>query len=77
MLTCPRISYITQDNPAEFSFFYDTSRRRTCYIAPERFVEGNMFQAESATSEGSENLLDIGVIKKGELTPQMDIFSVG
>ncbi|XP_033636552.1 phosphoinositide 3-kinase regulatory subunit 4-like [Asterias rubens] len=70
-------TFLPADNPAEFSFFYDTSRRRTCYIAPERFVEGNMFQAESATSEGSENLLDIGVIKKGELTPQMDIFSVG
>ena len=28
-----------QDNPADYSFFFDTSRRRTCYIAPERFVD--------------------------------------
>jgi len=27
------------DNPAFFNYFYDTSRRRTCYIAPERFKE--------------------------------------
>ena len=29
--------YLPEDNPAEFSFYYDTSARRTCYLAPERF----------------------------------------
>ena len=29
---------LPEDNPADFSYFFDTSRRRTCYIAPERFV---------------------------------------
>ena len=29
--------YLPEDNPAEFSFYYDTSARRTCYVAPERF----------------------------------------
>ena len=28
-----------QDNPAVYSFFFDTSRKRTCYIAPERFID--------------------------------------
>jgi phosphoinositide-3-kinase regulatory subunit 4 len=28
---------LPEDNPADFSYFFDTSRRRTCYIAPERF----------------------------------------
>ncbi|CAG8616831.1 6412_t:CDS:2, partial [Diversispora eburnea] len=27
------------DNPADFSFFFDTSSRRTCYLAPERFYK--------------------------------------
>ena len=27
------------DDPADFSFFYDTSGRRTCYLAPERFYK--------------------------------------
>lgn len=27
------------DNPADFSFFFDTSGRRRCYLAPERFVD--------------------------------------
>ena len=29
-------TYLPEDNPADFSYFFDTSRRRTCYIAPER-----------------------------------------
>ncbi|KXT03263.1 hypothetical protein AC578_4753 [Pseudocercospora eumusae] len=30
--------YLPEDNPADFSFFYDTAARRTCYVAPERFL---------------------------------------
>ncbi|KAK4448061.1 Serine/threonine-protein kinase ppk19 [Podospora aff. communis PSN243] len=29
---------LPEDNPADFSYFFDTSGRRTCYIAPERFL---------------------------------------
>ncbi|TPX06961.1 uncharacterized protein E0L32_011106 [Thyridium curvatum] len=29
---------LPDDNPADFSYFFDTSGRRTCYLAPERFV---------------------------------------
>jgi serine/threonine protein kinase len=29
--------FLPEDNPADFSYFFDTSRRRACYIAPERF----------------------------------------
>jgi phosphoinositide-3-kinase regulatory subunit 4 len=27
------------DNPADFSFFFDTSGRRKCCLAPERFYD--------------------------------------
>ena len=30
-------TYLPEDNPADFSYYFDTSGRRTCYIAPERF----------------------------------------
>ena len=30
-------SYLPEDNPAAFSYFYDMSGRRTCNISPERF----------------------------------------
>lgn len=28
-----------KDDPADFSFFFDTSLRRSCYVAPERFYQ--------------------------------------
>ncbi|GAX85401.1 hypothetical protein CEUSTIGMA_g12817.t1 [Chlamydomonas eustigma] len=30
-------TFLPADNPAEFSYFFDTGGRRRCYIAPERF----------------------------------------
>lgn len=31
-------TYLPEDNPADFNFYFDTSGRRSCYIAPERFT---------------------------------------
>lgn len=33
-------THIPEDGPSEFSFFFDNSGRRTCYLAPERFISG-------------------------------------
>ncbi|XP_071440948.1 phosphoinositide 3-kinase regulatory subunit 4 [Hetaerina americana] len=64
-------TYLPEDNPADFSYFFDTSRRRTCYIAPERFIK-------TLNSEiSSQLLLPEEDLKKGDLTPAMDIFSAG
>ncbi|KAI3618380.1 hypothetical protein CBS9595_002743 [Malassezia furfur] len=32
-------TYLPLDDPADFSLFFDTARRRTCYVAPERFYD--------------------------------------
>ncbi|CAO1621742.1 unnamed protein product [Jaminaea pallidilutea] len=37
--------YLPLDDPADFAFFFDTSGRRTCYVAPERF-----YTADSETA---------------------------
>ncbi|XP_046685549.1 phosphoinositide 3-kinase regulatory subunit 4-like [Homalodisca vitripennis] len=63
-------THLPEDNPADFSYFFDTSRRRTCYIAPERFIK-------SLASDMSQLLPSEENIKKGDLTPAMDIFSAG
>lgn len=39
-------TYLPEDNPADFNYFFDSSRRRTCYIAPECFVDGGLFATE-------------------------------
>ena len=44
---------LPEDNPADFSYFFDTSRRRTCYIAPERFRTRNTHSTPSGTNLAS------------------------
>jgi phosphoinositide-3-kinase, regulatory subunit 4 len=39
-------AYLPEDNPADFSFYFDTSGRRTCYLAPERFIGTGDSQTE-------------------------------
>ena len=34
-------TYLPEDNPADFSYYFDTSGRRTCYLAPERFLSAD------------------------------------
>ncbi|XP_057339748.1 phosphoinositide 3-kinase regulatory subunit 4 isoform X1 [Microplitis mediator] len=64
-------TYLPEDNPADFSYFFDTSRRRTCYIAPERFVKTLSSELTSTL------LLPEQELKTGDLHPTMDIFSAG
>ncbi|KAI9205323.1 uncharacterized protein BJ171DRAFT_501773 [Polychytrium aggregatum] len=54
--------YLPEDNPSDFSYFFDTSSRRVCYLAPERFYAPG------------ETLF---TNKTGRCTPAMDIFSMG
>ncbi|GCC24842.1 phosphoinositide 3-kinase regulatory subunit 4 isoform X1 [Chiloscyllium punctatum] len=74
-------TYLPEDNPADFNYFFDTSRRRTCYIAPERFVDGTMFSTElEAARDSTTPLVDLthnNQRTRGELKPAMDIFSAG
>ncbi|XP_053121358.1 phosphoinositide 3-kinase regulatory subunit 4 isoform X2 [Hemicordylus capensis] len=74
-------TYLPEDNPADFNYFFDTSRRRTCYIAPERFVDGSMFATELENMrDPSTPLVDLANSNqrsRGELKRAMDIFSAG
>ena len=44
-------TYLPEDNPADFSYYFDTSGRRTCYLAPERFLG----PGENAEGKGKVN----------------------
>lgn len=64
---------LPENNPSDFSYFFDTSRRHCCNMAPERFVE---------TTSGGIDMEPINHNYNNEydtnqVTPQMDIFSVG
>ena len=49
-------TYLPEDNPADFSYYFDTSGRRTCYLAPERFLKA---QHESVGKKGVTWAMDI------------------
>ena len=83
-------AFLPEDNPADFNFFFDTSRRRSCYIAPERFLDSRqadqLLARGSVTagngdgqSNGDPSLPDLDLVRhqQGTLTPEMDIFSAG
>ncbi|OZJ02366.1 hypothetical protein BZG36_04469, partial [Bifiguratus adelaidae] len=63
-------TYLPEDNPADFSFFFDTSDRRSCYVAPERFYKpGSDIDEKMSKLEWGESA--------GDLTSAMDVFSLG
>lgn len=74
-------TYLPLDDPADYSFFFDTSGRRTCYIAPERFYAADDRQdsarkrekgkEKDGAEEGDEGK------KEGKVTEAMDCFSAG
>ena len=34
-------TYLPLNDPADFAFYFDTSGKRTCYVAPERFYDAH------------------------------------
>ncbi|KAJ7855120.1 hypothetical protein B0H14DRAFT_2754859 [Mycena olivaceomarginata] len=69
-------TYLPLDDPSDFSFFFDTSGRRTCYIAPERFYTAANNPEISAKK--SKIAMDENEGKRdGKVTEAMDCFSAG
>lgn len=67
-------TYLPLDDPSDFSFFFDTSGRRACYIAPERFytaASNPEISAKKSTLAVEEGQRD------GKVTEAMDCFSLG
>ena len=56
------------DNPADYSYFFDTGGRRRCYVAPERFRDGNI--GGGGGDDGGDDGGDA-------VTEAADVFSLG
>jgi phosphoinositide-3-kinase regulatory subunit 4 len=79
------------NNPSDFSYFFDTSRRHCCNMAPERFVEPPSITPSGGSSDALESaqIAEITLTKQqqnyatnfqdhnNQLTAQMDLFSLG
>ncbi|TFY74461.1 hypothetical protein EWM64_g9551, partial [Hericium alpestre] len=64
-------TFLPLDDPSDFAFYFDTSGRRTCYVAPERFY------AAGAKPESTPAPVDGSGRKESTVTEAMDVFSAG
>uniref|UniRef100_A0A1I8FIJ4 Protein kinase domain-containing protein n=1 Tax=Macrostomum lignano TaxID=282301 RepID=A0A1I8FIJ4_9PLAT len=60
--------FLPDDNPADYSFYFDISGRRTCYIAPERFYHANRSSAYGKAAAASAS----GVASTAAVEPDAD-----
>lgn len=67
--------FLPEDDPTDYSFYFDTSGRRTCYIAPERFysAESEISIKRRSETESSEQPGS----REGKIKEAMDVFSAG
>ena len=70
-------------DPSHFTYYFDTSRRKSCYVAPERFTDALAADGLLAFSSPilayrtpSPFASPIG-LSATELTHQMDVYSLG
>nr|AWV66625.1 phosphoinositide 3-kinase regulatory subunit 4 [Brachionus rotundiformis] len=69
--------YLSKNHPAaDFNYFFDISRRRTCYLAPERLDQPKGFQPRINTDLDT-GLTEIAPPDPNDFKPEMDIFSLG
>ncbi|KAE9965948.1 hypothetical protein EG328_009293 [Venturia inaequalis] len=72
-------TYLPEDNPADFNFFFDTSSsssaRRTCYLAPERFLRPGEDSAGKSKLNWAMDIFSVGCVI-AELFMEAPIFSL-
>ena len=68
-------AYLPEDNPAEFSFYFDIAGRRTCYLAPERFLGRGETQITPGPLNWAMDIFSVGCVI-AELFLEAPIFNL-
>ncbi|PVI03612.1 ARM repeat-containing protein [Periconia macrospinosa] len=68
-------AYLPEDNPADFSFYFDMSGRRTCYLAPERFLGPEVQPQGEGVITWAMDIFSVGCVI-AELFIESPIFSL-
>ena len=66
---------LPEDNPADFSYYFDTSGRRTCYLAPERFLPSSEVADPNARVTWAMDVFSAGCVI-AELFLETPIFNL-
>jgi phosphoinositide-3-kinase regulatory subunit 4 len=68
-------AHLPEDNPADFSFYFDLSGRRTCYLAPERFLASGQQSEGEGEVNWAMDIFSVGCVI-AELFLEAPIFSL-
>ncbi|KAF1839378.1 ARM repeat-containing protein [Decorospora gaudefroyi] len=68
-------AHLPEDNPADFSFYFDLSGRRTCYLAPERFLAAGQQPEGEGNVNWAMDVFSVGCVI-AELFLEAPIFSL-
>ncbi|KAF1943044.1 phosphoinositide 3-kinase regulatory subunit 4 [Clathrospora elynae] len=68
-------AHLPEDNPADFSFYFDLSGRRTCYLAPERFLAAGQQPEGEGDVNWAMDIFSVGCVI-AELFLEAPIFSL-
>lgn len=68
-------AHLPEDNPADFSFYFDLSGRRTCYLAPERFLASGQQPEGEGNVNWAMDIFSVGCVI-AELFLEAPIFSL-
>ncbi|KAJ4339839.1 Serine/threonine-protein kinase [Ascochyta clinopodiicola] len=68
-------AHLPEDNPADFSFYFDLSGRRTCYLAPERFLASGQQPEGEGSVNWAMDIFSVGCVI-AELFLEAPIFSL-
>lgn len=68
-------AHLPEDNPADFSFYFDLSGRRTCYLAPERFLASGQQPEGEGSINWAMDIFSVGCVI-AELFLEAPIFSL-
>ncbi|KAF2861768.1 hypothetical protein K470DRAFT_214151 [Piedraia hortae CBS 480.64] len=55
-------AYLPEDNPADFSYYFDTTARRTCYLAPERFLAAGQKPVQDEVVQWNMDIFSLGCV---------------
>ena len=66
---------LPEDNPADFSFYFDISGRRACYLAPERFISANEARSKHKPLNWAMDIFSVGCVL-AELFLETPIFNL-
>ncbi|KAI6781403.1 putative serine/threonine-protein kinase-like protein [Emericellopsis cladophorae] len=66
---------LPDDNPGDFSYFFDSSGRRTCYIAPERFYASGETPPQKSKMTWAMDIFSAGCVI-AQMFLESEIFSL-